>query len=331
MPSPDPLLQVDDLKVHFPTSRGVVRAVDGVSIHVGRGEAVGIVGESGSGKSMTALSLLRLVPRPGRIVEGDIRLEGRSLLDLTEKEIRAVRLSEIAMIFQDAGSYLNPIMKIEEQIAEAIGRRRSRLPEDRQRVREALRAVRIPDPDRVAAAYPHELSGGMQQRAMIASVLIRKPKLIIADEPTTALDATVQYQILKFLAALRSEIDASLILISHDLAVVSEVCDRVYVMYAGQVVEEGLTDAIFDEPKHPYTRALVDSILDPYERKESIFALEGTPPDMAAPPAGCRFHPRCPDCFAPCAEEIPPVVAFAGDASARCWLHARDVRRTHVG
>lgn len=316
------LLQVDNLRVRFPTSRGAVRAVDGISFQVARGEAIGIVGESGSGKSMTALSLLRLVPWPGQIVDGTIAFAGRQLLPLSEREIRTLRLSEIAMIFQDAGSFLNPVMRIEDQIAEAIGQRRSRDPKVRERVIEALRQVRIPDPDRVAAAYPHELSGGMQQRAMIASVLIRKPSLIIADEPTTALDTTIQHQILSFLARLRREIDAALILISHDLAVVSGVCDRVYVMYAGQIVEEGSTRMIFKDPKHPYTRALVDSILDPFETKLKIKPLEGTPPDMAAPPTGCRFHPRCQSRFEPCDHREPAVVRLSPVSAARCWLHA---------
>jgi oligopeptide/dipeptide ABC transporter ATP-binding protein len=322
------VLEVSDLRVQFPSSHGVVRAVDGVTFHVGRGEAVGIVGESGSGKSMTALAILRLVPKPGMITGGDMRLDERDLQALSDDEIRAVRLSDIAMIFQDAGSYLNPIMKVEDQIAEAIGRRGSRDPKVRAQVWESLEVVRIPDPDRVAASYPHELSGGMQQRAMIASVLIRKPRLIIADEPTTALDVTVQYQILKFLAELRSEIDASIILITHDLAVVSEVCDRVYVMYAGQIVEEGRTDTMFNEPKHPYTQALVDSILDPFETKLSITALEGSPPDMAAPPSGCRFHPRCKSAFDPCYTTEPTNVELAAGTSAKCWLHAQPGARS---
>ena len=316
-------LRVEGLAVRFPSSRGIVHAVDGVSLTARRGEAVGVVGESGSGKSMTALALMRLVPQPGRIVAGTVTLDGRDLLKLSEEEMRAVRLSEIAMIFQDAGSFLNPIMRIEDQIGEAVGRRGSRRPKDRQRVLDVLKAVQIPDPARVAASYPHELSGGMQQRVMIASVLIRQPTLIIADEPTTALDATVQYQVLKFLAQLRSEYDTTLILISHDLAVVADVCDKVYVMYAGQIVEEGATQNLFDSPKHPYTQALMDSILDPFDPKTELVPLEGSPPDMASPPSGCRFHPRCRFAFAPCSDKEPPTIAFADGQRARCWLHAR--------
>ncbi len=226
------------------------------------------------------------------------------------------------MIFQDPGSYLNPVMTIGEQIAEAIGRRRSRDRATRDTVIEALRDVQIPEPARIAASYPHELSGGMQQRAMIASALIRRPRVIIADEPTTALDATVQHQILKLLADLRARFAVSLILISHDLAVVRSVCDRVYVMYAGQIIEQGPAAATFAAPKHPYTQALVDSILDPFEPKRELAVLPGTPPDMASPPAGCRFHPRCSQAMDVCRTREPPAVRFDGDRQATCWLHA---------
>jgi oligopeptide/dipeptide ABC transporter ATP-binding protein len=320
----EPLLIVDNLRVEFDTPRGTLRAVDGISITANRGEAIGIVGESGSGKSMTALSLLRLVPNPGRITSGSIRLGGTDLMTLNDAELRHLRLTQAGMIFQDAGSYLNPIMTIGEQIAEAIGKRGSRDPADRAKVLEALRAVQIADPARVADAYPHELSGGMQQRAMIAAVLIREPNLILADEPTTALDATVQHQILRFLATLRSKIDATLILISHDLAVVSEVCDRVYVMYGGQIVEEGPTAEIFADPKHPYTRALVDAILDPFDPKTELRPLEGSPPDMADPPTGCRFHPRCSSAFAGCSSIEPDMFSFGTGRMARCRLYSEN-------
>jgi oligopeptide/dipeptide ABC transporter ATP-binding protein len=307
----DRLLVVENLQVRFGAERGAIRAVDGISLEVRHGEAVGIVGESGSGKSMTALALLRLVPDPGKIMGGTVMLGGRDLINLDDATMRAVRLHDIAMIFQDAGSYLNPVMTIGDQIAEAIGRRGSRKPQDLAAVQEALRAVQIADPQRVAASYPHELSGGMQQRALIASVLIRKPKLIIADEPTTALDATVQH---------RSKIDAALILISHDLGVVSRVCDRVYVMYGGQIVEEGSTTQIFSNPRHPYTQALLESMLDPFNPKAEITPLEGSPPDMADPPSGCRFHPRCRYAFDPCFADEPPSFVVAESRAAKCWL-----------
>jgi oligopeptide/dipeptide ABC transporter ATP-binding protein len=318
------ILAVTDLHTYFFTPRGVVRAVDGASFELGAGEAIGIVGESGSGKSVTALSIAGLVPAPGRVVSGTIELDGRDLHSLDARAMQSVRANEIAMIFQDPGSYLNPVMTIGEQIAEAIGRRRARDFTTRKKVIDALRDVQIPEPDRVAASYPHELSGGMQQRAMIATALIRHPRVIIADEPTTALDATVQHQILKLLAALRAGLRISLILISHDLAVIRSVCDRVYVMYAGQVVEEGPTAETFAAPKHPYTRALVDSILDPWEPKAELAVLPGAPPDMASPPPGCRFHPRCSQAKDICRRREPPTVRIGDGRQARCWLHATE-------
>jgi oligopeptide/dipeptide ABC transporter ATP-binding protein len=273
---------------------------------------------------MTALSIVRLVPPPGRIVSGSIALDGRDLLALDQRGMQAVRSTDIAMIFQDPSSYLNPVMTIGEQIAEAIGKRRSRDPQTRASVIAALRDVQIPEPERVDLSYPHELSGGMQQRAMIASALIRRPRLIVADEPTTALDATVQHQILKLLAELRARIKASLILISHDLAVIKNVCDRVYVMYAGQVVEHGPTAATFAAPKHPYTQALVESILDPWEPKRDIPLLSGTPPDMTSPSQGCRFHPRCRFAMDICSRSEPAFIPLGADQDAKCWLHAKE-------
>jgi len=317
MTATDQLLTVEELEIKF----GSTSIVDRISFSVGKGEAIGVVGESGSGKSMTALGLLGLVPPPGRLSDGRIEFQGRDLRQLGDAGLRDVRRTEIGMIFQDASSYLNPIMTVGDQIAEAIGKRKSKDPAVRQRVIDVLRAVRIADPERIARSYPYELSGGMQQRAMIASVLIRQPRLIIADEPTTALDATVQHQILKFLAEMRHEFDVALILISHDLAVISQVCDRVYIMYGGQLVEQGDTASIFVDPKHPYTVALIGSILDPFDPKTEIVALEGSPPDMRSPPSGCRFHPRCPHAFDLCRQEEPPEFAFASGQSAKCWLH----------
>ena len=323
-PSVPTLLSVADLQTHFFSARGVVRAVDGISFHVGEGEAVGIVGESGSGKSMTALSVVGLVPPPGRIVGGSIDFSGRNLLTLDRRAMQAVRATDVAMIFQDPGSYLNPVMTIGEQIAEAIGKRRSKDPKTRESVLAALRDVQIPEPARVANSYPHELSGGMQQRAMIAAALIRRPRLIVADEPTTALDATVQHQILELLAELRTRIKASLIMISHDLAVVRNVCDRVYVMYAGQIVERGPAAKIFDNPQHPYAQALVDSILDPWAPTRDIPLLPGSPPDMVAPPDGCRFHPRCRFVMDICRTTQPASIERAHDQAATCWLYASE-------
>jgi len=318
------LLSVRDLHTHFSSARGVVRAVDGISFQVGEGEAVGIVGESGSGKSMTALSIVGLVPPPGRIVAGSIEFGGKDLLALDPRAMRAVRATDLAMIFQDPGAYLNPVMTIGEQIAEAIGRLLSNDPKIMEGVLAALRDVQIPEPARVAASYPHELSGGMQQRAMIASALIRRPRLIVADEPTTALDATVQHQILELLAELRTRLRVSLILISHDLAVVRNVCDRVHVMYAGQIVERGPADEIFRHPQHPYAQALVDSILDPWAPARDIPLLPGSPPDMIAPPKGCRFHPRCRHAMDICRSAQPATFELAHGQAAMCWLHQTD-------
>lgn len=315
------LISVRDLDIAFPVAGGEAHVVDGVTLEAGLGEAIGIVGESGSGKSMTALSLLRLLPHPGRVAGGSISFAGEDLLALDDRAVRRLRTTDLAMIFQDAGSYLNPVMTVGDQIAEAIGRRGSRDAEVLRRVDDSLRAVQIADPGRIARSYPHELSGGMQQRVMIASVLIRAPRLIVADEPTTALDATVQHQILLFLKELRHRINTTLILISHDLAVVADVCDRVYVMYGGQIVEQGGAMDLFEDPKHPYTRALVDSILDPFDPKPEVRALEGTPPDMARPPSGCRFHPRCPEVFAGCDRHQPAMHDIEDGRQVRCRLY----------
>jgi oligopeptide/dipeptide ABC transporter ATP-binding protein len=316
-----PLLQVDNLSTRFFTSRGVVSAVENVSFQVGPGEAVGIVGESGSGKSMAALSVLRLVPVPGRVVHGRIGLGERNLLDLSDDDMRQVRRRDIAMVFQDASTFLNPIMRVGDQIAEAIAEPGMPAAELRAKVIEALRQVRVPDPERVADAYPMQISGGMQQRAVIAAAIIRRPTLVIADEPTTALDATVQYQILKLLLELREKTGMSLVLISHDLAVVSGVCSRVYVMYAGQIVESGPTATLYSHPAHPYTKALLAAVLDPQKDAERLEVLAGSLPDPTAPPSGCRFHPRCPQAMARCSREEPPDYQIAEGKSVKCWLY----------
>ncbi len=316
-----PLLAVDGLTTRFFTSRGVVGAVEKVSFTVAPGEAVGIVGESGSGKSMTALSVLRLVPIPGRIVGGQVRFRGRDLLGLPEDEVRAVRQRDIAMVFQDASSFLNPIMRVGEQIAEGINEPGLSTAERRAKVIAALRAVHVPDPERVAESYPMQISGGMQQRAVIAAAVVRRPALIIADEPTTALDASVQYQILKLLLELRATTHMALVLISHDLAVVSGVCSRVYVMYAGQIVESGATAALYQHPAHPYTRALLAAVLDPLKDSERLEVLPGSIPDLISPPGGCRFHPRCPQALPKCAQAEPPSFAINDGQTVKCWLH----------
>jgi len=322
----EPLLNVAGLTTRFFTSRGVASAVENVSLTVGRGEAVGIVGESGSGKSMTALSIMGLIRRPVRVSGGQVLLGDSDLLRLKRRELRALRRDEIGMVFQDASSFLNPIMRVGEQIAEGIVDASLSAAERRAKVIEALRAVKVVDPERVADSYPAQISGGMQQRAVIAAALVRQPALIIADEPTTALDATVQYQILELLLELQRSTDMALILISHDLTVVSGICARIYVMYAGQIVESGPTGRLYERPAHPYTRALLAAVLDPLEDTERLEVLPGAIPDLIAPPTGCRFHPRCRDATARCAQQEPPAFDVGGGQSAKCWLYAEGAR-----
>jgi oligopeptide transport system ATP-binding protein len=316
-----PLLEVEDLTTRFYTSRGVIGAVERLSLRVSEGEAIGIVGESGSGKSVTALSLLRLVPMPGRIAGGRIKLRGVDLLPLSDKEMREVRRKQIAMIFQDPSNFLNPIMRIGDQIGEGLDRRELSKEEVARQVIAALQAVQIPDPQRAAESYPFQLSGGQQQRSVIAAALVRRPSLIIADEPTTALDATVQYQILALLRELQAAINTAIILISHDLTVVASICTRVYVMYAAQLVESGPTELVYRNPRHPYTQGLLGSILDPLERKETLSVMAGSLPDLAAPPNGCRFYPRCPKAMPICATKEPPDFHVGGTHTAKCWLY----------
>ena len=321
MSSQDALLSVENLTTRFFTKRGIVGAVDDVSFHVEEGEAIGIVGESGSGKSVSALSILRLVPLPGRVVEGRVKLRGTDLLALPEKDMRKVRRESIAMIFQDPSNFLNPVMPIGEQIAEGLETHGQSREDIKRKVIEALQSVHIPEAARVAEYYPFQMSGGMQQRAVIAAAVARRPSLIIADEPTTALDATVQYQILRLLNELQITLNTALILISHDLAVVASVCTRVYVMYAAQVIEAGDTDRIYKAPAHPYTKALLGSILDPLEKKDTLTVLTGSIPDLADPPSGCRFHPRCPAKMDICAAKAPPTFDIAPGHTAKCWLY----------
>jgi oligopeptide/dipeptide ABC transporter ATP-binding protein len=315
-----PLLALQNLSVNFLTPRGTVSAVDRISLEIGPGEAVGVVGESGSGKSVTALSVLRLVMTPGRIVGGEIRVGGRDVLSLSDEEMREVRRDEVAMIFQDASNFLNPLVTIGAQIEEGLRDRDMSPAERRREVLEALKAVRVADPERVAASYPFQLSGGMQQRAVIAAALVRRPALILADEPTTALDATVQFEILKLLADLQTTFGTGLLLISHDLSVVASICRRVYVMYAGQIVESGTTDAVYRSAAHPYTQALLGAILDPFKDIDTLSALPGSIPDLIEPPQGCRFQPRCPRALPKCAVSEPPDFQIGLSQATKCWL-----------
>ncbi len=317
----DVLLSVEDLHTHIVTPRGVVRAVDGVSLTVPAGGAVGLVGESGSGKSMTGFSILRLFPTRGaRIVGGRVRFAGRDLLALPEEEMRRLRGGEIAMVFQDPTTYLNPVLPVGHQVAEAYAVRHG-WAGARARAVEALAQAGLPDPAEVYRRYPHELSGGMRQRAMIAMATVCRPRLLIADEPTTALDVTIQAQILDLLGRLRRELGMALLLITHDLGVVAEVCETVYVMYAGRIVEAGPTAALFARPAHPYTEGLLASALSVEEARPIVRVLEGAVPDLAALPTGCRFHPRCPSAVDRCRTTDPPEISL-GAQRAACWLHA---------
>lgn len=290
----EPILEVRDLRTYFPTSRGTVKAVDGISFTVLEGETVGLVGESGCGKSTAALSIMRLVPAPGRIVGGEILLRGRDLLKLTEAEMREIRGARIAMSFQDPMTFFNPVMRIGDQIAEGIIRhQRLSRKEAWEKVISTLEVVGIPSPRDVAMSYPHQLSGGMRQRAMMAMALSCHPELMIADEPTTALDVIIQAQLLELMKDLKRELGMSSLIISHDFGVIAELCDRVAVMYAGKIVEYSDIRRILREPRHPYTIGLLESIPRVGFKKERLIGIEGSVPDLVEPPPGCRFSPRC--------------------------------------
>jgi peptide/nickel transport system ATP-binding protein len=291
----EPLLRVEDLRVEFPTEDGVVKAVDGISYDVGRGQTLGIVGESGSGKTVAALSILGLTRAQGARTTGRIVFEGRDLVSMGEAELRKIRGNEIAMVFQDPLSALHPLYRVGAQIVEAVRAHQDvSKAQARKRTIELLGLVGIPDPGRRVDDYPHEFSGGMRQRAMIAMALANEPKLLIADEPTTALDVTVQAQILALLEQLKSELGMSIVIVTHDLGVVAEMAEEIAVMYAGRIVETATTEALLDHPEHPYTWGLLRSIptLDG-PRKELLTPIPGSPPSLIDPPSGCHFHPRC--------------------------------------
>ena len=310
-----------DLRTHFATERGEVRAVDGVDLRLERGRTLGIVGESGCGKSVTALSIMGLVPQPpGRIAGGEVRFEGEDLLKVAPRRMRDLRGDKLSMIFQEPMTSLNPAFAVGEQVAEALLRHKSISKEEAKNLAvEMLRRVRIPSPERRALDYPHQLSGGMRQRVMIAMALACNPKLLIADEPTTALDVTIQAQILELMRLLRAELGTAIILITHDLGVVAELADDVIVMYAGKVVERCAATRLFIEPQHPYTVGLLGSIPRLHLQQARLSAIEGIVPDPAAFPEGCRFHPRCPFAIDKCRREIPPLAEVTKDHYAACW------------
>ncbi len=326
------LLEVSDLRTSFFTSRGEVQAVRGVSFALEPGETLGIVGESGSGKSITCMSILRLLKGTGRVLGGSALFEGRDLLQLDEEALRELRGNQIAMIFQDPMTSLNPTMSVGEQVMETIRRHRkvSRA-EARARAIELFNLVRIPSAASRLRSYPHEFSGGMRQRVMIAMALACDPKLLIADEPTTALDVTIQRQILALLKELQQRLGMAVILITHDLGVIAEVTDRVVVMYGGMVMEQASVHDLFAHPRHPYTRGLLASIPDLREEAHHrLTPIPGSPPDMLKPPAGCPFAPRCPHAMAQCVAALPPLFEPAPGQLARCWLHHPEAPRVET-
>ncbi len=321
MPDTNALLEVNGLRTSFQTERGEVRAVDGIDFRLERGRTLGIVGESGCGKSVTALSIMGLVPPPGRIADGQVLFDGENLLSVSPSRLRDLRGDQLSMIFQEPMTSLNPAFPVGDQIAEALIRHRQlgRQEADKQTI-EMLRRVRIPSPESRTNDYPHQLSGGMRQRVMIAMALACNPKLLIADEPTTALDVTIQAQILDLMRTLRAELGTAIILITHDLGVIAELADDVIVMYAGQVIERCSVGRLFAEAQHPYTIGLLGSIPRLHLERERLDAIEGFVPDAAALPAGCRFHPRCPFAVDKCRQESPPLLDVSRDHQVACWL-----------
>lgn len=355
------ILKVSNLKLNFHTYKGDVKALDGIELYVRKGEILGLVGESGCGKSVTALAIAGLLPPNAEILSGEVLLDGKNLLAAKKEEIRKARLSEIAMVFQDPMTYLNPVIPIGRQISEIVESDRDlflrpvveELLNDSSLSRAGyvekkklervlkdgniskrefgklaklyaismLKKVRLPDPERVYSMYPFELSGGMRQRAMIAMALARKPKVLLADEITTALDVTVQAQILKLLTELKDKIDTAIVLITHDLAVAAEVCDRVAVMYAGNIVEVANVERIFSNPLHPYTKGLLESIIRPDVVKDELKSIRGSVPNLIDPPPGCRFHPRCPFAFGRCSVEKPSLIEVEPNHYVSCFLY----------
>ncbi|WP_040800446.1 ABC transporter ATP-binding protein [Stomatobaculum longum] len=317
------LLRVENLKTSFMTSNGEVQAVRGVSFEVRRGEIVGIVGESGSGKSITNMTLLKLLPDTAVIKDGRAMFQGQDLTKLSMKELRKIRGEKIAMIFQDPMSSLNPLIPVGEQVAEIIRIHHSDRSREavKQEVLKRFAEVRIPEPEKRYHAYPHEFSGGMRQRVMIAMALANNPELLIADEPTTALDVTIQDQIIRQMRELKEQHGTSIIFITHDLGVIAELCEKVEVMYGGLIMEEAPIDELFEHPSHPYTLGLLESMPSIQQDKaERLIPIPGSPPDMTNPPAGCPFAPRCRYARKICAAELPELQPVGEGHSARCWL-----------
>ncbi len=324
----DHLLEINDLKVSFFTPAGEVKAVNGVSYDLDEGRVLGIVGESGSGKSVSVSAMMQLLAYPGRVVGGSITFNGQDVLAMNAEQIQSVRGKDIGMIFQDPMTSLNPVFTIGEQLVETLRRHTNvSRAEAWEKGIEMLRLVGINNPEQRIRQYPHEFSGGMRQRAMIAMTLLCNPKLLIADEPTTALDVTIQAQIMDLMKRLREKINAAIILITHDLGIVSDICDEVIVMYAGRIVERGSTDDIFYRPAHPYTQGLLRCLprLDS-DDSEPLEPIEGTPVDLLALPKGCAFAPRCKNCMKVCLTQQPPTFPMGEGHTSSCWLHALENR-----
>ena len=317
------MLEVKGMRTSFFTHVGEVKAIRGVDFYLDKGEAVGIVGESGSGKSVTSLSVMRLLQFPGKLTGGEVFFDGEDLAKKSDKEMQTIRGNEISMIVQDPMTSLNPVFTIGNQIMEAIIKHQKMSKDQaRQKAIDMLKLVGIPSPEKRIDQYPHEFSGGMRQRAMIAMALSCEPKLLIADEPTTALDVTIQAQILELMKDLKDRLNTSIILITHDLGVVADVCTRIIVMYGGLIMEEGTTEEIFYKPQHPYTLGLMRSIpkMSDKENKERLIPIDGTPPDLLKPPAGCPFAPRCDHAMKICMTQMPEYTKSSDTHRAACWL-----------
>lgn len=315
----DSILRVENLRTYFFTYAGIVKAVDDISLDVSKGETLGVVGESGSGKTVTAQSILRIVPSPGRIVNGTIEFEGKNLLKLGEKQMQKIRGKEIAYVPQDPTTTLDPVYRVGEQLSEVITRHHVISKRDAfAKAIDLLRNVEIPDPEIRINQYPHELSGGTKQRVAIARALAGNPALILADEPTTALDVTIQAQILDLLKELKNRLNVAMVLITHDMGIVADVCDRVSVLYAGQVCESGTVEQVFEKPKHPYTQALLTSVPNLALRKEKLSVIPGNVPNLIEPPSGCRFSPRCAYAEQICIDKVPVLEPIAEGRLVHC-------------
>jgi len=330
----EPLLKVQGLKTYFFLERGVVKAVDGVDFEIKKGEIFGVVGETGCGKSVTSLSILRLIPSPpGKIVEGEVIFEGENLLEKSKEEMRKIRGNRISMIFQDPHTSLDPVFTVGYQIAESIELHQVieqhliSAEEVPRKVIEMLKLVKIPDPEHRVVEYPHMFSGGMKQRTMIAMMLSCNPSLLIADEPTTAVDVTIQAQILDLMRELRQKLGMSILIITHNLGVIAEMCDRVAVMYAGNIVEQGDLKTLFKSPKHPYTRALLEAVPKVGTKKGELASIPGMVPSLITPPPGCKFHPRCPYAMDICRKKFPQMVEIGKGQLARCFLYGGGAKK----